>query len=206
MGTRTPARIRAGHAACQAGAMRADESSEVLFIGGRAGVGKSTVALEVSHLLALADVQHAVIEGDNLDHAYPAPWRQGLNLAERNLSAMWQNYREAGYRRLIYTNTVSVLETNALLAAIGGRARAVSVLLTADDETARTSLAQREIGSALDEHVERSHRAARELEAKAGPSVHRIRTDGRTATDIAEEIIGIICWAGAGSGDTQSGH
>ncbi|HEV7183869.1 MAG TPA: adenylyl-sulfate kinase [Leifsonia sp.] len=45
--------------------------SEVLLIGGRSGVGKSTIALEVSHLLAEAGVQHAVIEGDNLD--LPSP-------------------------------------------------------------------------------------------------------------------------------------
>ncbi|WP_363457481.1 hypothetical protein [Microbacterium sp. LMI1x-1-1.1] len=81
--------------------------TDVIFIGGRSGVGKSSVAAEASHLLGLADVQHAVIEGDNLDQAHPPPWRSGIPLAERNLAAMWANYREAGYSRLIFTNTVS---------------------------------------------------------------------------------------------------
>jgi len=44
-------------------------SFDVIFIGGRSRVGESSVAAEASHLLGLADVQHAVIEGDNLDQA-----------------------------------------------------------------------------------------------------------------------------------------
>jgi N-acetyltransferase len=49
-------------------------STELLLLGGRSGVGKSTVAGELHHLLAQADVKHALIEGDSLDLAYPAPW------------------------------------------------------------------------------------------------------------------------------------
>lgn len=174
--------------------MDPDEPSEVLFIGGRAGVGKSTTALEVSHLLARADVRHAVIEGDNLDEAYPMPWRQGLNLAELNLAAMWKNYRAAGYRRLVFTNTVSVLQLDVLSAALGGKVRGVGVLLTASDETARARLAMREIGSALDSHVRRSAWGSRELEAKAPGSVHRVPTDGRPVTEIAHELVALTGW------------
>ncbi len=47
--------------------------SEVLFVGGRSGVGKSTAAEALHDLLAAADVPHAVIEGDLLDLAHPAP-------------------------------------------------------------------------------------------------------------------------------------
>lgn len=63
---------------------------EALLIGGRAGVGKTTVGWEVS-----------------------------------------------GYRRLIYTNTVSVLEADLIARAMGGAPRITSVLLTAGDATAR---------------------------------------------------------------------
>ncbi|MCL2515006.1 MAG: AAA family ATPase [Microbacteriaceae bacterium] len=176
--------------------MNGGDPTEVLFIGGRAGVGKSTVALEVSQLLARADVRHAVIEGDNLDQAHPMPWRQGIDLAERNLAAMWRNYREIGWRRLVYTNTVSVLEADVLAAALGGEVRATRVLLTAADETARARLAGREIGSAFAEHVERSIAAARELEARADASVHRVATDGRSVAEIAAEIIALTGWCG----------
>jgi len=178
----------------------ADLSTEVLFIGGRAGVGKSTVGAEVSHLLASAEVQHALIEGDNLDQAYPEPWRAGIDLAEQNLAAMWKNYRKAGYRRLIFTNTVSVLQIEPLIAALGGRVRSTGVLLIASDESARSRLAVREIGSGLDEHVQRSAAAARKLAAEAGPAIHRVVTDGRTVNQIARDLIALTGWP-----DTQNG-
>src|SRR5262249_2894297 len=64
--------------------------SEVLFIGGRAGVGKSSVGSEIHTQLSAARVWHAFIEGDNLDLAYPPPSEH--HLAERNLAAVWSNY------------------------------------------------------------------------------------------------------------------
>ncbi|MBK4348986.1 adenylyl-sulfate kinase [Lacisediminihabitans changchengi] len=174
--------------------MDADLPTDVLFIGGRAGVGKSTVAAEVSHLLASNTVHHALIEGDNLDQAYPEPWREGVDLAEQNLAAMWKNYRNAGYRRLIYTNTVSVLQMRPLVAALGGKVRGVGVLLVASDETARSRLTRREIGSALDEHVQRSSAAARQLATEAGPAVHRVNTDSRTVNEIAHDLVSLTRW------------
>jgi len=172
----------------------ADLPTEVLFIGGRAGVGKTTVAAEVSHLLAAAEVHHALIEGDNLDQAYPEPWRGGIDLAEQNLAAMWKNYRSGGYRRLVYTNTVSVLQIEPLIAALGGTVRSVGVLLMASDESARSRLALREIGSALDEHVQRSASAARYLAAEAGPAVHRVDTDVGTVNQISRDLVALTGW------------
>src|SRR6187200_1614280 len=37
------------------------------------GVGKTTVAYEVSAMLAARDVAHALIDTDNLDHIHPPP-------------------------------------------------------------------------------------------------------------------------------------
>lgn len=54
----------------------------MLLIGGRSGVGKSTVAFALHDLLSARGVKHVVIEGDALDLAYPAPWEQ--QMAERN--------------------------------------------------------------------------------------------------------------------------
>ena len=174
--------------------MESAELSFALLIGGRSGVGKSTVALEVSHQLAEANVQHAVIEGDNLDLAYPEPWRHGLKMAEMNLAAMWRNYGVAGYRRLIYINTVSVLESKSLSQATGGVFRTIEVLLTSSDATARTRLAGREIGSTLADHIARSAQAAELLDARADDSVHRIATDDRNVADIARQVVEVTGW------------
>jgi len=167
--------------------------TDVIFIGGRSGVGKSSVAAEASHLLAQADVRHAVIEGDNLDQAHPQPWRSGIPLAERNLAAMWANYREVGYSRLIFTNTVSVLQVAELEAALGGHVRSTAVLLTSTDAVAADRLAKREIGTALEEHVARSAAAARRLDAGA-PDAIRIATDGRAVAEIARVVLERAGW------------
>ncbi|MDQ1126789.1 gluconate kinase [Microbacterium sp. SORGH_AS 505] len=167
--------------------------TDVIFIGGRSGVGKSSVAAEASHLLAQADVRHAVIEGDNLDQAHPQPWRSGVPLAERNLAAMWANYREVGYSRLIFTNTVSVLQVAELEAALGGHVRSTAVLLTSTDAVAADRLAKREIGTALEEHVARSAAAARRLDAGA-PDAIRIATDGRAVAEIARVALERAGW------------
>jgi cytidylate kinase len=168
--------------------------TQALFLGGRSGVGKSTVAAEVSRILAAADVAHALIEGDALDQAHPEPWRRGIPLAERNLAAMWRNYRDAGWTRVIYANTVSVLELPALTGALGGEVEAVGVLLTADDATTAARLAGREIGSGLAEAIERSAAAAPRLQAGASDGVHRVATDGRTVAEIAAEVVALTGW------------
>lgn len=166
--------------------------SHLLIIGGRSGVGKSTVAFALHDLLVERDVQHAVIEGDALDLAHPAPWRHGL--AQRNLQSVWANYRELGYRRLIYTNTVSVLEEEALVAAVGGAPQVTSVLLRGSETTVADRLGRRDSGESLERHLTRSARAAQFLDDDVGTHVHRIDTDGRSPEDIAEELAVIVGW------------
>lgn len=191
-----------------------EPGTEVLFIGGRSGVGKTSAALELHALLAALDVRHAVIEGDNLDLAHPAPWKEPESLrpaswehglAAQNLSLMWQNYRTLGYRRLIYTNTVSVRETAELAAAMGGTPKICAVLLGGSDATVQRRLAGRESGPGLREHLRRSREAAAALELHTPAWVHRISTDGRTAADVAGEVLLRTGWAVPVSGLRPSG-
>jgi hypothetical protein len=173
--------------------------SEVLLIGGRSGVGKTSVANEIHVQLSAAGVWHCLTEGDNLDLAYPPPWEHGL--AERNLAMMWRNYRALGYHRLIYTNTVSVRFIDQLAAAMGDGPRVTPILLTCSDATARQRLSQREIGTALGSHITLSAAAARELDDTVAPAVTRLNTDDRTTADVAEEIIRLARWTVAGTAD-----
>ena len=167
--------------------------SEALFVGGRSGAGKSSVGNELHAQLSAAGVRHCLIDGDFLDMAHPSPWEHGL--AERNLAAMWANYRVLAYRRMIYTNTAAVLEDamDRLTAAMDDAPKVTAVLLTCTDETARRRLSQREIGSALDRHLERSAEMAGPLN-RAPSWVHRVPTDDRSVTEIATEIIGFVGW------------
>ena len=160
--------------------------TELLLIGGRSGAGKTAVASALHHLLSSARVRHALIEGDMLDLAWPPPGEH--HLAERNLAAIWAGYRELGYRRLVYTNTLSVLAADALAAAMGDDPTVTAVLLTASDATAGARLARREHGDSLAAHAERSARAARRLEERAGAHVHRVATEDRPVEQIAAEL------------------
>ncbi|MFI6165381.1 ATPase [Nocardia sp. NPDC051052] len=168
--------------------------SEALFLGGRSGVGKSRVGLAVHARLSDAEVRHALIEGDNLDLAYPPTWEHGL--AEQNLAAMWQNYRALGYRRLVYTNTASVFPQviGALTAAMGDTPTVTAVLLTCDDRTARARLAQRENGIELERHLERSIAMARRLHDAVPDWAHVVDTSDRPPEEIAAEVIALTGW------------
>lgn len=162
------------------------------MIGGRSGAGKSTVAHALHAMLIADDVRHAVIDGDALDLAWPRPWEHRLSM--RNLAAVWANYRELGYRRLVYVNTVAVLEAVEIAAAMGDDPAVTRVLLTATDDTARQRLEKRETGPELREHLERSLHAATALEQQAPPSARRIVTDGRDARDIGTEVRAVAGW------------
>ncbi|MCE7004016.1 hypothetical protein LWC34_14420 [Kibdelosporangium philippinense] len=164
---------------------------DVLLIGGPSGVGKSSVGWEVAALLKQRDVPHCFIEGDTMDQIHPAPPGDPHRSAitERNIAAVWANYAAVGQTRLIYTNTVSILEAPMIVRAMGEpETRVMCVLLTASEETVRERLTGREIGSELDWHIERSAKMARRLDAQAPEETVRILTDGLTVEQIAEDI------------------
>lgn len=165
---------------------------EVLLIAGRSGAGKSTVGGEVSELLRERNTAHCLLEGDLVGHVSPPPATDPHRsaLTERNLAAVWANFAALGHRRLVCTNTVSVLEPDMFRRAMGDPAlRVVGVLLTATEATAEARLAGRERGTRLAVHVERSARAARRLEEQAPSVTVRVSTDGKPVRQIAQEVV-----------------
>jgi gluconate kinase len=174
---------------------------EVLLVAGRSGAGKSSVAHELSARWARAGLAHCLVDGDNLDAAYPKPPGDphGTALTEANLRALWATYAAAGYRRVVYVNTVAVLERDLVERALGGRPRVAGVLLTASQVSVRERLARREAGSGLAEHLERSAAAAELLDRAAGPWVTRVPTDGRSVGEVAAAVAAASGWErGAG--------
>ncbi|MFI6350966.1 hypothetical protein [Streptomyces sp. NPDC050560] len=176
------------------------DHTEVLLIGGRAGVGKTTVGWEVSVLLRAAEVAHAVVDGDFMGQVHPAPEgdRDRARITEENLTAVWANFARHGYRRLVYTNTRSVLPeaTGMFERAMADEARIVRVLLTASDATVRERLGRREIGSELDRELAGSVRSARLLDRRAAAGTVRVATDGRDVGDIARDTVAATGWIG----------
>ncbi|MET8949077.1 hypothetical protein ABZX30_37620 [Streptomyces sp. NPDC004542] len=178
------------------------DHAEVLLIGGRAGVGKTSVGWEVSALLRGAAVPHAVIDGDFMGQVHPAPEGDPhrAEITESNLTAVWANYARRGYRRLIYVNTLSVMPeaTGMFERAMGVRLWIVRVLLTASDATTRLRLECRELGSELETEWEGSTRKARLLDQRTPADVVRVATDGRVVADIAREVVAATGWIGQG--------
>ena len=115
------------------------------------------------------------------------------------------NYRALATGGMIYVNTASVLGkvTGTLAVAMGDGPRVTAVLLTCSDATARRRLAQRQIGTGLDMHIERSDLMARKLDGCTPGWVHRVRTDGRAVADIAAEVIPLAGWSGECAGRWQ---
>jgi predicted kinase len=170
--------------------------SEVLLVGGRSGVGKSTAAEGLHDLLSAAGVRHAVIEGDFLDLAHPAPHVEHpeARLAERNLAALWANYRELGHHRLVYTNTVSVLEADRLAAAMGDDPSVVAVLLRAGDDTTASRLTRRAGGEIPEDQLAHSTRTAGRLDTASPDRVTRIDTDSMAPADVARRLASLTGW------------
>jgi len=170
--------------------------SEVLFVGGRSGVGKSSAAEALHDLLVEADVSHAVVEGDLLDLAHPAPHlaHPAAHLAERNLAAMWAAYRELGHHRLVVTNTVSVLRTAELAAAMGDDPLVTAVLLRASDTTTAARLARRAGGAVPQAQLAHSTATAGRLDTAVADTVTRVDTDGRTPQEVARELAAVTGW------------
>ncbi|MEU9338331.1 hypothetical protein AB0D49_35135 [Streptomyces sp. NPDC048290] len=180
------------------------KTAQVLLIGGRAGVGKTTVGWEVSALLRTAGVAHAVIDGDFMGMVHPAPEGDPHRSAvtERNLTAVWATYAGLGHRRLIYTNTVSVLGESAGMfhRAMGPDVRIVRVLLTATDETTALRLSGRELGSELAGELAGSARKARLLDREAPADTVRITTDGQPVPALAREVVLATGWVTGSEG------
>jgi hypothetical protein len=157
------------------------------------------VAWEVSARLRAAGVAHAIVECDLMGQVHPPPEGDpdGRRLRERNLAAVWANFAALGHRRLIYTNTLSVLPemTGMFERALGADVRLVRVLLTASDATARERLTGRELGSELEDGLRTSAERARVLDARVHEETVRVATDGRPVVEIARDVVAATGWA-----------
>ncbi len=171
---------------------------KVLVISGPAGVGKSTVAYELSRRFAEADVDHALIDSDELDRMYPEPpdlWA----LSERNVAAVWAGFAERGARRLILVGVY--LDRPLLLDSVRRaipNAEFAIVRLVASEQTLRERVYRREIGPGAGEQFERTRRQLAALASDVRPEVHLVGTDGWSPADLASSIMELAGWRGDG--------
>ncbi len=180
-----------------------DDQIEILLLTGPAGVGKSTLSWEISARLAEAGIAHAAIESDELDRIFPRPSRQDLerlspgtiDVSALTLKAIWSTYKELGSKRLILSGVMIHLDFDRrwITSAIPG-ARFTVVRLMATEENIASRLARRETEGSMEDQLGRSLRQMNRMATETGKDILYINTDGRTASEITDDVLARIDW------------
>lgn len=159
---------------------------EVLLITGPAGVGKSSVAFELSLQLQSANVAHALIDTDELDRVFPSP-SDLRQVTEQNLAAVWETFRQRGVTRLILAGVFldQPEERDWIMRAIPD-SKFTAVRLTGVSRTVLDRVRRREIGSGLQAQLERTRRQLGSSDPQPGD--HIVATENRTVAAITEEV------------------
>jgi adenylylsulfate kinase len=167
----------------------------VLLVTGPVGVGKTSVASELSELFGKAGVPHALVDVDSLRWCYP-PQADDLfrvQPARHNLAAIWPNFQAAGADHLVLVDVIeSRAELSQIQTAVPGADICV-VRLRASVETLVTRAQHRETGLARDRHLQRAEELAVHMDGNPVEDI-LVETDGRTIPAIASEIITRSGW------------
>jgi predicted kinase len=93
--------------------------NRALIVCGASGVGKSSVAAEISQVLEAAGASSAFIDVDTVAQFGPVPWRRrrGVSFYDtlkcKNVGSLWLNFREAGALHLVVAAHVDSLRLRA---------------------------------------------------------------------------------------------
>ena len=162
----------------------------LILISGPVGVGKTSVAQELSALLLAREIAHTFVDLDALTHTYPRPSNDpyGQTLALKNLRAVWRNAQASSPRLLLVARVVESKSSAQKIAEAVSLNTYLLVQLGARDETLLERVRKREIGSAREWHETRALQLSRSL-SETDFADQFIDTDGLSPIEIATELL-----------------
>lgn len=166
----------------------------VLFLNGPCGVGKTTIADAISRLLEGRGIRHMDMDFDALCQIYPRPAGDphGTGVGLAALKAMLPVYGTP-CPPIIVPRVMEHSGAFAPFLATIPQAVPTYCTLTADLDTLRDRVAQRESGDGLDWHLKRTAELKTLLDGLDLPGL-TIDTSGQTPQDIAASILDRTGW------------
>ncbi len=161
----------------------------LIIISGPVGVGKTSVAEELSGLLAEDKVAHTFIDLDGLSKTYPRPAddKYGERIALKNLQDVWANARALGVKTLIIARVIETPEGARRIEHTVGAISSTVIQLNASDETLLDRVRQREAGSGREWHERRALALSAQMQNSRVATL-MLETDDKSVSEIAGEI------------------
>jgi hypothetical protein len=166
-----------------------------LLITGTVGAGKSTVAAEISDVLADLKIPNAAVDLDALRWQWPPTSEWNGDLMFENLAALWPNYQAHGATRLILAG---VLEDPAELiryrAAVPGAEITVCRLVAPEAVRLDRLHGRMPAGPSRDWHLGRTVELERILD-RLGVEDFAVENGDRPVREVALEVLDRAGWA-----------
>jgi hypothetical protein len=170
-------------------------SVPTLLITGTVGVGKSTVAAEISDVLADLKIPNVAVDLDALVWQWPPTSEWNGDLMFENLAALWPNYQAHGATRLILAG---VLEDPAELvryrAAVPGAEITVCRLVAPEAVRLDRLHGRMPAGPSRDWHLGRTVELERILDRLAVEDF-AVENGARPVREVALEVLARAGWA-----------
>lgn len=173
---------------------REGDPISVLLLTGGVASGKTTIAAEISEVLAGAGRSIITVDLDHLGWGFlpGSPDERIGKLRTDNLAAIWPNLREAGFDHVVVTGVIATEEALHPIREIVGSSMAVVRLVTPLD-LAEARLRRRDDGRLLADHLAIMPSLEDSLDRSTFEDV-RIVNDDRSPREVAASVLERTGW------------